>query len=71
MMRRFKTFLNNVPPVSLEALYDLTVELLALGRTNVVRLLLEHERAKGCTIQPSIRIPAFFFALLHTGVLYL
>jgi hypothetical protein len=59
MMRRFKTFLNNAPPVSLEGLYDLTVELLALGRTNVVRLLLEHEPKVARYSQASGLRPSF------------
>jgi hypothetical protein len=39
--KSFKTVSNNAPPVSLEALYDLTLRF--FDGENVVRLLLEHE----------------------------
>jgi hypothetical protein len=39
----FQDPLKEAPPVSVVDLYLLTVRFLALGHTNVVRLLLEHE----------------------------
>jgi hypothetical protein len=39
----FQDLLKEAPPVSVVDLYLLTVRFLALGHTNVVRLLLEHE----------------------------
>jgi hypothetical protein len=48
----FQDLFNNAPSVSLGALYDLTVSLFL--HIHVVRLLvLDDERAKGCTMQAS------------------